>query len=1292
MRAMTTPRWTTAVLFVQFLCNNCVSQEITGKSRQVVHSIERFYALSEEEALEGRPVRIEGVVLYSDPAWGLLWVTDETGRLFQQVSANESLVPAGSSVLVSGKTSYAGNCPTIESLRVTRLGSGVLPPPKVLMPHELKDPLTTRGLVSLSGSVVSAHYNDDEHIILVVAFLRRYFVRVTINQCQERDLEGLLGARVEVVGVASDIPDKLDDRIIDSQVFVPSLDHVTVFQRGRVDLFQRPEIPIQSIPKEFRQIRDPRFVKICGKVVDRPSQDSVVVDDGEASVHVRMQSIVRLEYGTNVEAVGIVYELQDQPKASTQNLILDRALVREAESANKVKTDNQTVLRSVSALRLLSREEAAQELPVQISGVVTYYDPVWRVLFIHDVVHGVYVDDKKQSRSLRLGDSVTIEGVSDPGGFAPMVVLKDLVKHRRVGSLPSTREFPLVDLNDGSLDSQWMSVVGTVKSAERSQKNLVLVLRNAEREFDAVVCGAGNMIKKKNWVGSRVSLAGVCGIKSNANSQAAGVYFHVPGETQIEFLSEAPSDPFSVPTIPISEVATSSSPNLGQEFRSRLTGTVTYVDRTGLVAIQDESAGVFVRLKKLEVPSVGDTIDIMGFASQRSALSTPRVSQWRQSNSKLQPPEAKEIQLSRTNPKSFKSQLVSVQGTVLRNSVGAAIPGLTVQSDGFVFSIDLASPTQEDAWTQLLEGSLIQVEGVMDIHADDLDRLESFRLLCPLSARTQVIRAAPWWNAQHTSLVIGGLIVLIVGGLGWVGTLRSTVSRQTKRIESELHARGELAHRYNTIIDNASELIFSLKRSGEFVSVNPATERAFDAPNSRLLGQQLGTYLTDASGEVLQLLMAKLEATYPHAIVELTTARGLILETALQLSLSPSGEEIQCIARDVSERQRLEQQLRHVQKLDSVGQLAAGVAHDYNNLLMVVRLNSELLVREDLGEQGQNSANMIQEAADRASKLTRQLLAFSRRQAMNTQVVNVDQLLEDISTILRELLREDIDLVVESESDLPEINADAAMIEQAIMNLALNARDAMPTGGKLGISARVRVVSADAASRHFEVVQGEYIEINVSDTGCGISHELLPNVFEPFYTTKEVGKGTGLGLSTVFGVVKQHEGWIDVDSVLDKGSKFSINLPVAPQALHESKKLPTATSDAPAKETVLIVEDDSSVRLTMSRLLERVGYEVIQSVNGPEALDLLKRREVKIDIVVTDMVMPGGLTGMEVGKEIRKMNPDMPIVYCSGYSSELMSVASLTSTERFLSKPFEATQLLSIVRELLTARPHKKSA
>ena len=513
------------------------------------------------------------------------------------------------------------------------------------------------------------------------------------------------------------------------------------------------------------------------------------------------------------------------------------------------------------------------------------------------------------------------------------------------------------------------------------------------------------------------------------------------------------------------------------------------------------------------------------------------------------------------------------------------------------------------------------------------------------------------------------------------------MSRQTKRIKSELRARGELANRYNTIIDNASELIFSLKRSGEFVSVNPATERAFDAPNSQLLGQRLGEYLTCESKKISQQLLAKLEAACPHAIVELTTARGLILETALQLSLSPNGEEIQCIARDVSERQ-----LRHVQKLDSVGQLAAGVAHDYNNLLMVVRLNSELLARENLGEQGQNCASMIQEAADRASKLTRQLLAFSRRQAMNTQVVNVDQLLEDTSTILQELLKENIDLVVQSDGILPEINADAAMIEQAIMNLILNARDAMPSGGKLTISARPRTVSADAASRHFEVRQGEYIEISVADTGCGISRESLPNVFEPFYTTKEVGKGTGLGLSTVFGIVKQHEGWIDVNSVLGSGSKFSINLPAVPHSLQESKKLTSVSSDAPAKETVLIIEDDSSVRLTMSRLLERVGYELIQSVNGPEALDLLKRSEFKIDIVVTDMVMPGGLTGMEVGKEIRKMSPEMPIVYCSGYSSELMSVASLATIERFLSKPFEATQLLHVVRELLTARSHKISA
>jgi len=386
----------------------------------------------------------------------------------------------------------------------------------------------------------------------------------------------------------------------------------------------------------------------------------------------------------------------------------------------------------------------------------------------------------------------------------------------------------------------------------------------------------------------------------------------------------------------------------------------------------------------------------------------------------------------------------------------------------------------------------------------------------------------------------------------------------------------------------------------------------------------------------------------------------------------------------VSERRELEAQILHMQKMESVGQLAAGVAHDYNNLMTIIIGNSEFIMEDKLlaGEPGQ-MIDEIHDAADRASNLTRQLLAFSRRQIMKLTTLDPGDLLRNLSDMLGRLIGEEIALDFDVPTELPSIKADPGMIEQAVINLVLNARDSMPDGGQVTISARSLKLSESDVDQKPDALPGRHVLISVSDAGTGIEPENLPRIFEPFYTTKEVGRGTGLGLSTVFGIAKQHEGWLEVETSVGAGTTFHLYLP---SVLEEIETQPDGESEGPnqnGSETIMIVEDEDGVRRTMRNVLRRAGYRVMDAADGPEALNAWAGHEHEIDLLVTDMRMPGGMSGRDLANRIRETRPDLLSVYCTGYSAELTGLTTLNERERLLPKPFENKMLINVVRDIL---------
>ena len=388
--------------------------------------------------------------------------------------------------------------------------------------------------------------------------------------------------------------------------------------------------------------------------------------------------------------------------------------------------------------------------------------------------------------------------------------------------------------------------------------------------------------------------------------------------------------------------------------------------------------------------------------------------------------------------------------------------------------------------------------------------------------------------------------------------------------------------------------------------------------------------------------------------------------------------------RDVSERKQLEEQLRQSQKMEAIGQLAGGIAHDFNNLLTVINGYCDLLL-ENSTDCWQDSVQEIREAGRRAGQLTEQLLTFSRRSRFQSQVVNLNQVIAGSEKLLRRLIGEQITLCVELDPQVGSIKADTNQLEQVLMNLAVNARDAMPNGGSLNISTSVATL-ARPKSDVSEAGTVLYAQLQVTDTGFGIPKENLDRIFEPFFTSKEIGKGSGLGLSVVHGIMEQHNGLIRVSSQPGEGATFTL---LFPQVEHTQpiQHCDELSNSCKGSETILLVEDEQSVRTMVRRMLESNGYRVLDAENGRKAMQLMKEICEPIHLLVTDVVMPE-IGGSQLAESMRVNQPDLRVLYISGYHTDSkVETFSPKASEFLLRKPFTTQQLVSAVRQQIDSRP-----
>lgn len=525
---------------------------------------------------------------------------------------------------------------------------------------------------------------------------------------------------------------------------------------------------------------------------------------------------------------------------------------------------------------------------------------------------------------------------------------------------------------------------------------------------------------------------------------------------------------------------------------------------------------------------------------------------------------------------------------------------------------------------------------------------------------------------------------------GYVNVYGHDVTEQN-RAERALRASEE---RFRSVTESAIDAIISADGEGIILSWNRGAEAMFGYTQGEVLGKPLTVLMPERYRLPHQQGLERFRTTGEGRVigktVELAGLRKDGTEFPLELSLAiwRVGEStfFSGIARDLSERKQLEQQLRQAQKMEAIGQLAGGVAHDFNNLLTVINGYSELLLGTFPPQDPRaKTVQQIKQAGHRAAALTSQLLAFSRKQVLQPTILDLNAVVRNMEPMLRRLIGEDIEFATRLPADLGVVMADASQVEQVLMNLVINARDAMPQGGLLTIETANVHLDQACTARHVGATPGEYVMFAVTDTGIGMDAATQARIFEPFFTTKERGKGTGLGLSTVYGIVKQSGGYIWVYSEPGQGSTFKVYLPQAKETLKAAPVQPALTEAFRGSETVLLVEDEEMVRSFARTVLQTYGYTVLEAQTVTEAVRTCQEYLGPINLLVTDVVMPG-LSGRRLADQVAPLRPTMKVLYMSGYTDDgIVHHGVLEPGMAFLQKPFSPVQLVRKVREVLSS-------
>ncbi len=741
----------------------------------------------------------------------------------------------------------------------------------------------------------------------------------------------------------------------------------------------------------------------------------------------------------------------------------------------------------------------------------------------------------------------------------------------------------------------------------------------------------------------------------------------------LTILRQGPEDLFAIPAVSIDKLGVGSGA-LTPAKRTRASVTLAWPGRMWL-------AGKGGYIKTLTVGDadirVGEVVEVAGFPRMRGrevVLQNTRV----RSTGRMDPVTPRVLLSEKVLEAGRDGEVVELEARLLRRMSSGTDDTLLMARAGETFFARIPRAVAGAKLDGLVEQSLLRPRGVVVLRADFDAPPDAFEILLPDAESVALIEAPPWWTMERMIAALGLMGICIGLALARAMRLQRRVSETQQRLTQAALA-GPVA-------------VAVLSRpEGRVVEVNDRFLSELGLDRGRVCGKTLMELAIwpDSPGWARLCRAIDDESESRNARVTWRTRSGE--PRTMLLSAEPMELESQpCLvlsAVDVTEKAELLERLRDSQKMEAVGQLAAGIAHDFNNLLSIITTNAEM-TGDELGANPdvRELNDEVIDAAGRASDLTRQLLTFSRKQPMTEHPLDLGNVVDGALRMLRRLLPESVAIEFHRRAEGTPIRADKGMLEQILVNLAVNARDAMSGGSVLTLETDVVDVSEDAAAAHPDRVPGRYTRLLVSDTGEGMDDATMKRVFEPFFTTKGIGHGSGLGLATVYGIASQHGGWVEIASAPGKGAHFAILLPLDATGESRASNDNKASDELPrGHEQILLVEDESGVRRAVGQALARAGYEVAEAEDGPTALELWNEKGGGFDLLLTDVLMPNGMTGVDLARRLKEKKPDLKTILMSGYSGDNIDMNELDAMGAvFPPKPITMAALARGLRETLS--------
>ncbi|MGE3276529.1 MAG: ATP-binding protein [Vicinamibacterales bacterium] len=919
-----------------------------------------------------------------------------------------------------------------------------------------------------------------------------------------------------------------------------------------------------------------------------------------------------------------------------------------------------------------------------IEGTVTFVGTAGLLAFVQDESGGMAVRFVARNPALTPGTRVVLSGrpaVSERGPTLLVSAIRVVAPDR----LPAQHAFVPEAARGGALDGRLLRVQGVVRRSSLGTASAVIALATAAGLVDTVV--PRSVAADALGVDAVVTVAGVLAPRA---TQALGLRDRellVPDARLVTVTEPAAVDPFALRVLRVRDLPPAAS-QPDRVRRVKLAGVVLRQRPGRSLYVRDESGPVYVETDGVDPVSPGDVVEVVGFPAVDELAPYVADAVYRRIGTGT-PPDPIAVTAPELAEGRHDADLVSVEAEFRGLETGTEELTLVLAQGEVVFNAHVLLARAGDLAGTLFPGDRVRVAGIASTVVDADRRPRAFRLMMrdasdldvlerPLAAR------GGWFGAVGLAL---GLMALAGLGFAW-----RRISGQQEAIRRQATRESTLRARFDDLFERTSDIMVMHDRRGRVLTMNRAGEQATGYTREELRTLDPGwAFSTEYLEQIERLIREGVDApahAFRAEIVNRTNTRLPVEVHARVQAADGQVSGVSVVARNLAEREQLEAQLRQAQKMEAVGRLATGIAHDFNNLITVLLgYSDELLEQVDPQSELHQPASEIRRAAERAEGLTQQLLAFSRRHTTSPQSIDLNVAVRNMQDLLRRLLGAEIELRVTLAPDLGLIRADTAQIGQVVMNLAVNARDAMPEGGFL----RIETANVDIGSDDLDAIPGPHVMLLVADTGHGMSDDVQQRLFEPFFTTKERGQGTGLGLSMVQGIVRQAGGHVRVESRPGRGSIFRMYFPRVDEPIEATPPAPATApaSIAPPKASgvVLFAEDDRAVRRLMTAELRRRGYTVLEARHGGEALEICRQYGADIDLLVTDVVMPQ-MNGADLAQAVRPIRPDMAVLFISGHPERAGAGLDPNGPDaaNLILKPFTPETLSARVNEVLRSR------